>query len=123
MKNLTFLLTVLTAGMLLVGCSKQSKPLEPLSLAEIPAMTTNLFGAATAPGRNLAYQAANALQQNNPTAAWGLYDQLAGITELNEEQRTFAARALTAASEAVTRAAESGDAQATQARRAYGANK
>lgn len=123
MKRLTFLLIALTTGLLLVGCSQRSEPLEPLSLAEIPAITTNLFGQATAPGRDLAYQAVVALRQNDPTSAWGCYNQLAGIADLSKEQRDFAARALAASSEAVTRAAEAGDNRATQARQVYGANK
>ncbi|MCB1127170.1 MAG: hypothetical protein KDM81_11770 [Verrucomicrobiae bacterium] len=116
-----------TAALLLatlpIGCSKRSEPLEPLSLAEIPSMTTNLFAEATSPGRDLAYKAAFALGQNDPTSAWGLYNQLAGTAGLSDDQRNFAARAMTAASEAVTRAAESGDQRATQARQVYGANK
>lgn len=123
MKRLIPLLTLIAAGLLLTGCSKRSEPLEPLALADIPAMATNLFESATEPVRTLAYQAVAQLQRKDPGNAWGLFSKLAGLPDLTKEQQQFAARALVAASDELTRQVEAGDQRATQLRQTYRANK
>lgn len=121
---LSRLLLILGAvlGLLAGGCSRD-QPLEPVSLEEIPTLTTNLFGASPPEIRQAAFDAAEALRAGRPTVAWGLYNRLASAPNLTEEQRRFAARALTAASEAMAKAAESGDSEAARMQRAYGASK
>lgn len=119
MKHWITALATLSVGILLTGCSKHSEPLEPLSLAEIPAMATNLFESAAAPARTLAYQAVVQLQRKDPANAWASFNTLAGRTDLTKEQKNFAARASVAASEEVTRMAEAGDSRAAQMRQTY----
>ncbi|MCP5517480.1 MAG: hypothetical protein H7A45_09525 [Verrucomicrobiales bacterium] len=115
---------VLVPLLVTLGCGGGgADPLEPISLAEIPSATTNLFATASEELRTVAYQGVAALRQRDPVRARGIFSSLSTRPELDKKQNSFVARSVSALGEEINRLAAEGDPRAQQALRAYGAGK
>lgn len=99
---------------LIPGCTDSAKPVEPVSLAEIPSLVNAAFKDAKDPAKSLASQVVDAVEQKDWAKASVGAEALLSAPGTTAEQNKLVGRCLLAINQQVNEAAAAGNAQAEQ---------
>lgn len=106
----------------LAGCSKKTTATAPLPMEQVPQAVESAFKSAPQEASVAATEAVTAVREDDPNALANLQD-LSSRSDLNDEQRAVAARAMAAYLKQLHEKAEKGDKKADEAIQQYRATK
>ena len=106
----------------LVGCNKTAQAPPPIPIQEVPQTLENAFKNSSAETSQAANQAVSAVRAEEPTALVDL-QELSERSDLTQEQRIIAARAMAAYLQKLRETADKGDKKAEEVLEHYRATK
>ena len=111
-----------TAVLVLAGCGKKVAATVPLPIEQVPQAVESAFQGAPQEASSAATEAVAAVREDDPAALANLQD-LSSRSDLNDEQRGVASRAMAAYLKQLREKAEKGDKKAEEAMQQYRATK
>ena len=105
--------------LLAFGCSKDSGPLEPLTVAQLPAAMEKAFSTAKGEVKDLATQIIASVQAQDYAKAYLDLQKLSATSELNKEQGRVANRALLTINSLLRSSAANGEVKSAAALEHY----
>lgn len=121
--KLNFFAALLMAVAVVLGCSKNVPPPEPIPLDQLPAAMDKAFAPAKGEAKEIADQVVAALNAKDyAKAATGL-QKLTVLSGLSKEQVSTAARGVLTVNQALQEAQSKGDQKAVQTLKSYQINK